>query len=285
MTAAMDAGRGKILIIDDEPDLVTGLKMLLEGEGYETLVAPSPLGLAFLLRRFDPDVILLDLSIPTLGGEALLRLDRRRIFPTTAAVILLSGRSREELADLAETHAVDGFFSKGEDAGELLLRVEKWIGLRRGRDAVAAGRACPPFQPEAVELQPVVVVRTNSAPSPSVVALQLAGYVVVKAGSDDLACALVDSCAASAVVVDLGVLAMNAFASSGLQRVSVPVLFLSSIPIVRGSSVLATLSRFAPKEALVTAVDRLIGAHQTASRAAAEQIPVVAVQGGSPSRF
>lgn len=253
---------GKVLIIDDQPELVCGLQMLLEAEGFETLHHPSPLGLAFLLRSFNPDVILLDLTIPTLGGETVLRLDRKRFFPTNAAIILCSGRSREELSALAEDYAVDGFFSKGDDVNDLLLRMPKWVAVRRGRDAFQRGNreGSGIAAAGSVDVQPLLVMRTDSYRSDSAAMLQLGGYLVVKAASDELARTLVASCAASALVVDVGTREMNRFIAHELERTGVPVLFLSSVPFAVPASPVpvAVLSRSSMREALVATVDRLV---------------------------
>lgn len=251
---------GKILIIDDQPDLMSGLQLLLEAEGFETLHHPSPLGLAFLLRSFDPDVILLDLAIPALGGETVLRLERKRFFPTNATIVLCSGRSRQELSALTEEFAVDGFFSKGEDVNDLLLRIPKWVSIRRARDAFQRGTSQPATAMTIMDMQPLLVMRTDSPHNTSAAMLQLGGYLVVKAASDELARTLVESCAASAVIVDVGIRERNQFAARVLPGIGVPVLFLGSLPPdVGGSSVpLASLPRFETRDALVATVDRLL---------------------------
>lgn len=267
MTTAAILPPGRILIIDDEAELAAGLKMLLEYEGFEVMVQPSPLGLAFILRGFNPDVILLDLSIPTLGGDTVLRLDREKLFPTAASIILYSGRGREELAGLAEEYSVDGFFSKGDDVTELLVRIPKWIAARRGRDAFRTGAALPAAEPAGVDLQPVVVVRTDAASCRGTAMLQIGGYVVVRAGSDELACALVQACGASAIIVDLGVAQMNAFAANHLHRCNVPALFLSPFPpLVETPSGALTLPRHFSREMLLDVVDRLVCGTETRCR-------------------
>lgn len=252
---------GKILIIDDEQDLVSGVQMLLEDAGYETLAHPSPLGLAFLLRSFNPDVVLLDLGVPTLSGEALLRLERKRIFPTNAAIVLHSGRGCEELASLADAFGVDGYYSKGESVEWLLARLPKWVACRRGRDAFNSGSLIEGNSNDTADLQPLIVVRTDAQTSPAIPILQLAGYLTVKAGSDELAASLVKSCGASTVLVDLGNAAMNRFADA-LSAVAAPALFVSPIPprVPAGAGPVVTVPPDAPRHKLLDAIDRLVAA-------------------------
>jgi len=124
---------GRIFIIDDDAEAVIGMKALLECEGYEVATSASPLTAAFELRRFDPDVILLDLNMPGLGGERLLSLDRKRAFPSGSQIVLYSGRERDELAAIAEQTGVDGFHSKGDDLDAFLLRIRRWVRCGRAR--------------------------------------------------------------------------------------------------------------------------------------------------------
>jgi len=124
----------RIFIIDDDKNAVVGMKSLLECEGYDVAASSSPLTAAFELRRFRPDVILLDLNMPGLGGERLLSLDRKRAFPPGSQIILYSGREREELAVIAEQTGVDGFHSKGDDIDAFLLRIKRWVRCGRARN-------------------------------------------------------------------------------------------------------------------------------------------------------
>lgn len=255
---------GKILIIDDQPELAAGLVALLQDDGFEARVQPSPIGLPFVLRSFDPDVVLMDLTIPTLSGDTVLRLDRKRMFPTSAPIVLYSGRGREELASLTVELSVDGFFSKGDDVNDLLRRIPKWVAVRRGRDAFTSGRGVDPSTPACADLQPLVVLRTDAPVSQPSAMLQFGGYVVVKAGSNDLACSLVESCAAAALIVDVGMPELNQFVAEHMPSLTVPVLFLSGIaPRIAGASSYATMPRSASRHSLISAVDRVIADHGT----------------------
>jgi DNA-binding response OmpR family regulator len=253
---------GRILIVDDEQELVKGLQALLELEGFQTLQQSSPLGLAVHLRTFDPDVVLLDVSIPTLSGDRLLRLGRERCFPTTATVILYSGRGAAELAAMAEELGVEGFFSKGDDINDLLFRLPKWVAARRGRQAHATGTRshAPVVRDETrIDFQPVVVIRTDATSSPTASALQLGGYLVMKASSDALARELIHSCGASLAIIELGMFDAVRCLKSG--PFPVPTLLLSSVAssiqrMVPGSN--AVFANAGSRDDLVGLVDQLL---------------------------
>jgi CheY-like chemotaxis protein len=58
----------KVLIVDDEPDVVSYLEMVLQDNGYETLTAVNGNEALELLRREKPDLVTLDISMPEASG-------------------------------------------------------------------------------------------------------------------------------------------------------------------------------------------------------------------------
>jgi len=121
---------GRVLIVDDEPDLVAGIRMVLEDEGMDVAVHSSLITLPLLLRTIDPDVILLALSMPALSGTAVFA-NNRQLLKTDAPVILFSGRGDRELARLAEELGADGYICKSDDTQAVVHRVKTWILNRR----------------------------------------------------------------------------------------------------------------------------------------------------------
>jgi DNA-binding response OmpR family regulator len=132
---------GRVLIVDDHPEILEGLKALLEFEGIEVTTHESMITLPLILRKADPDVILLDLSFDALSGESFFRLGRERLLRNTdALVILFSGRPASELAALAEKFGADGVMPKSDDVMQLVARVQTWIAQHRVLRAARAGR-------------------------------------------------------------------------------------------------------------------------------------------------
>ena len=147
--SAGSARRGRVLIVDDHPEILEGLKTLLELEGMDVTTHESMITLPLIIRKADPDVILLDLSFKALSGESFFRLGRERLLRNTDAfVILFSGRPASELAELAEEFGADGVMPKSEDVLQLVARVQTWIAQRQalriareGRDSHVATRS------------------------------------------------------------------------------------------------------------------------------------------------
>jgi DNA-binding response OmpR family regulator len=122
--------RGRVLIVDDEPEMLEGMKMLLELEGIDVIIHDSMITLPLILREADPDVVLLDISLPALSGAAAMRNGLRKLLRTDGSILLFSGRSERELTTLAELGA-DGFIGKSGDPMDIVRRVQMWIDRRR----------------------------------------------------------------------------------------------------------------------------------------------------------
>jgi DNA-binding response OmpR family regulator len=130
MSAQIEA-RGRVLIVDDQHDLLEGMKALMEMSGIDVILHDSMITLPLILREADPDVVLLDVSLPALSGAAAMRQGLRRVLRTNAALLLFSGRSAGELAPLAEELSADGYITKAQDPMEIIKRIQVWIDRRR----------------------------------------------------------------------------------------------------------------------------------------------------------
>jgi DNA-binding NarL/FixJ family response regulator len=123
--------RGRVLIVDDEPLLLEGMKMLLGLEGIDVILHSSMITLPLILREADPDLVLLDISLPALSGAAALRSGLRKLLRTDGAVVLFSGRSQQELTSLTNELGADGFITKSDDPMEIVGRIQMWIDRSR----------------------------------------------------------------------------------------------------------------------------------------------------------
>jgi two-component system alkaline phosphatase synthesis response regulator PhoP len=111
----------RILIVDDEPEMVRGLEDNLRFEGYQTLAAgDGKRGLALALSEA-PDLILLDVMMPGMSGWDLCRELRRRGLDTP--VIMLTARGEEGDRVLGLELGADDYVSKPFSLRELMARI------------------------------------------------------------------------------------------------------------------------------------------------------------------
>ena len=117
----------RIAVVDDDMDIGNMLQEVLERAGYGVLRAYSGTEALLLLERQRPDLVLLDLMLPGLSGEAVL--------PHLAGVpvIVLSARGEvQDKVSLLLEGAAD-YMTKPFDTRELLARIA--VQLRRGEAA------------------------------------------------------------------------------------------------------------------------------------------------------
>lgn len=130
----------KLLVVDDEPNIVDLLRGFLEGEGYDVSVAfDGPTALE-LVRDLKPDLIVLDVILPGLDGIEVCR--QLRQF-SDAYVLMLTARADEVDKVVALTVGADGYLTKPFSPRELVARVRAL--LRRSRSSQApSDRATKP---------------------------------------------------------------------------------------------------------------------------------------------
>src|SRR4051812_34036162 len=123
------AGRGRILIVDDEEVLASTLEEFLTGEGFEVGVAsdtPSALALA---ERLEPDLALCDVQLPGLDGLALL--DRLlKVRPDTLVMMITAFATVENAVGAFQRGAHD-YLIKPVIFEELLVKIDRLMSYRR----------------------------------------------------------------------------------------------------------------------------------------------------------
>ncbi len=113
----------RVLIVDDDPLTVRTVRRVLNSAGHVTSELTSGFGFAVALRSFSPDVVLLDVNMPGLGGAGALK-SAREMDICGPRILLHSGLGDAELQELTERLSADGFVRKPASSQELLAAVE-----------------------------------------------------------------------------------------------------------------------------------------------------------------
>jgi len=116
----------KILIVEDEPGIQELLRVNLSRAGYDIYQAEHSAAALKLLEGLEPDLVLVDWSMPGQSGLELVKTLRSRE-QKRIPIIMVSARSSEEDKLLAFEAGVDDFVSKPFHARELLARVKSKI--------------------------------------------------------------------------------------------------------------------------------------------------------------
>ena len=123
----------KVLIIEDEPNMVLGLKDSCEYEGYEVAVARNGKEGLEKASTEKPDIILLDVMLPLMSGIDVCRTLRRRGIETP--IVMLTARSQETDKVVGLEVGADDYVTKPFSIRELLARIR--AHLRRAAKQVA----------------------------------------------------------------------------------------------------------------------------------------------------
>jgi two-component system KDP operon response regulator KdpE len=128
----MSSGKSSvaILVVDDEPQMRRLLRVTLEASGYRVLDAMSGADALLEAAQRRPDLILLDLGLPDLGGLTVLKRVREW---SSVPVIILSVRDQEEEKVAALDSGADDYVTKPFNSAELLARVR--AALRHAQPA------------------------------------------------------------------------------------------------------------------------------------------------------
>jgi two-component system, OmpR family, KDP operon response regulator KdpE len=117
---------GRILVVDDEPQIRRIMRTTLTGAGYEVDDAKTGEEALAKLRDYHPDLVLLDMNMPGMGGLATCREIRAG---TGAGIIMLTVRNTEADKVQALDAGADDFINKPFSTPELLARIR--AALRR----------------------------------------------------------------------------------------------------------------------------------------------------------
>ena len=126
---------GRILVVDDEPQIHRFLAPALAAAGFEPLRAERGEAALRLVAAHAPDLVLLDLGLPDMDGQDVLR--RLREF-SAVPVIILSARDREAEKIAALDTGADDYVEKPFSLGELMARIRTALRHKGQQEPVEA---------------------------------------------------------------------------------------------------------------------------------------------------
>jgi DNA-binding response OmpR family regulator len=120
--------RHKILIADDEPNIVVSLEFLMKREGHDVSIARDGRQALDLIRSLRPDLVLLDVMMPFMSGFEVLQAVRGDDAIAATPILLLSAKGRD--TDIAKGLALgaDAYLTKPFSTRELAERVRLMLG-------------------------------------------------------------------------------------------------------------------------------------------------------------
>ena len=123
-----------VLVVEDEPNLLAALEYTLEQEGYEVLTAIDGESGLHLARTREPDVLILDVMLPSLDGFEICRIIRRE---SSIPILMLTARGEEVDRVVGLELGADDYVTKPFSMRELLARIRSL--LRRTSTPTSTG--------------------------------------------------------------------------------------------------------------------------------------------------
>lgn len=123
---SQDSARKKILLVDDDREIVESMRIALDASGFETIVArDGNQGLA-MVEREDPDLVILDMMMPKRSGFLVLE-KLRRTRPVPMRVIMITANEGSRHKAYAEMLGVDDYIRKPFAMDRLLDSVSRLL--------------------------------------------------------------------------------------------------------------------------------------------------------------
>jgi two-component system alkaline phosphatase synthesis response regulator PhoP len=117
----------KILIVDDEVDLVETVRFPLEMEGFNVLVSYNGEDALNKARKESPDLIILDLMLPKLDGYKVCRLLKFDEKYKRIPILMLTAKTQEKDKTLGKETGADEYITKPFEMDELLEKVKTYL--------------------------------------------------------------------------------------------------------------------------------------------------------------
>jgi DNA-binding NtrC family response regulator len=173
-----DARKPRILVADDQRDVLAALKLLLKGEGYSIQTATSPTEVAEFVQADDFDVLLLDLNYTrdtTSGQEGLELLPRLQAYDANLPIIVMTAWSSIESAVEAMRRGARDYIEKPWDNERLLATIRSQLELGRAvrkaklleaeNELLRSDADAPAMIAESKAMQPVLRLIEKVGPS------------------------------------------------------------------------------------------------------------------------
>lgn len=118
----------RVLIADDEPNIVLSLEFLMEQSGYEVRVARTGEEALAEVETFQPDLVLLDVMMPRKNGYEVLQAIRSNPARRGTRIVLLTAKGRDVDVEKGLGLGADAYVTKPFATRELVARVRALLG-------------------------------------------------------------------------------------------------------------------------------------------------------------
>ena len=129
-TDALERGKRKVLLVDDEVEIIEMLAKALEDDGrFEYRVAANGFDAGMMVKEYRPDLIILDVMLPDINGKEVCVRVRQDTSLEEVRIICISGMVEEEKIAELKLAGADEFVRKPFDVDELINKMCKQLEM------------------------------------------------------------------------------------------------------------------------------------------------------------
>lgn len=121
-----------MLVVEDEPNVVLSLRVLMEGAGFDVRVAGDGTAALREVERAPPDVMLLDVMLPERDGYDVCRTVRANPDWSGVRIVMLTAKGRDADRDRGLAAGADAYVTKPFSTRDLVDRVRTLVGMEQG---------------------------------------------------------------------------------------------------------------------------------------------------------
>lgn len=123
--------RKRILIVDDEPNIVVSLEFLMKREGFEVSIASDGEAALKSVEQSPPDLVLLDIMLPKKNGFEVCEVIRARPDWQQVKIIMLTAKGRDTEVAKGTALGADAYLTKPFSTKDLVAQVRQMLGIAR----------------------------------------------------------------------------------------------------------------------------------------------------------
>jgi len=129
-TDALDSGKRKVLIVDDDKELVELIADVLERDGrFEIRSVNNGFDAGMMVKDYTPDLIVLDVMLPDINGREVCQRVRKDLGAEDVKIICISGMVEDDKVDELKAAGANDFLQKPFDVEQLLERICRLLDI------------------------------------------------------------------------------------------------------------------------------------------------------------
>src|SRR3954464_14046153 len=123
-TDALESGKRKVLLVDDDLELVAVVNSALQDDGrFEVRIASNGFDAGMMVKDYRPDLIILDVMLPDINGKEVCQRVRKDLRAEEVKIICISGMVEDDKVDELKAAGANDFLQKPFDVEQLLERI------------------------------------------------------------------------------------------------------------------------------------------------------------------